>query len=318
MSSTPDSVDSVQIEPSSLDVGFGEALHAALASLWRRKLLVGAIVAIALALGIIAVFVIPPSYTPEAYIRGGFVASNAVAKDGEDSRRGGPFIGLDMMRVIETQSRLLESHDLARRVVQQLGLEQLRPEVSERHWLPDKFYAGAANIREDQTDRAAATLLSRLSVKSDLLRTYLITVRYTGKDSALAVAITNAFVAEFLRSSKLQTLSQQRWSAETTLSRQLAKFGDKHPRVTQAKMQLAATDDLLKKQLSEAPEVLLQNAGENITKAIAVSSWPNPLLVISLLLLLGLVVGIAVALRLERSRWAEAFSHYVRPSLEAV
>ena len=144
MSSTS---DFVQIEPSSLDVGFGEVLHAALASLWRRKLLVGAIVATALALGIIAVFVIPPSYTSEAYIRGGFVASNAVAKD-EDSKSG-PFIGLDLMRVIETQSRLLQSHDLARRVVQQLGLEQLRPEVSERHWLPDKFYASAANIQED-------------------------------------------------------------------------------------------------------------------------------------------------------------------------
>ena len=108
-----------------------------------------------------------------------------------------------------------------------------------------------------------------MSVKSDPLRTYLITVSYTGKDPALAVAITNAFVAEFLRSSKLQTLSQQRSSAEATLSRQLAKFGDKHPRVTQAKMRLAATDDLLKKQLSEAPEVLLQAAGENVTKAIA-------------------------------------------------
>ena len=60
MSST---LDFVQIEPSSLDVGFGEVLHAALASLWRRKLLVGAIVATALALGIIAVFVIPRSYT---------------------------------------------------------------------------------------------------------------------------------------------------------------------------------------------------------------------------------------------------------------
>ena len=77
------------------------------------------------------------------------MASNAVAKD-EDSKSG-PSIGLDLMRVIETQSRLLQSHDLARRVVQQLGLEQLRPEVSERHWLPDKFYASAANIQEDET-----------------------------------------------------------------------------------------------------------------------------------------------------------------------
>ena len=308
MSST---LESVHIEPS-LDVGFGEVLHAWLASLWRRKLLVGAIVATALALGSIAVFVIPPSYKTEAYILGGFVASNAVKKD--DSRSS-PYVGLDLARVIETQSRVLKSQDLARRVVQQLGLERLRPEVSERHWLPDKFYGGAANIQEDQTARAAKRLLSDLSVTSDLSRTYLIKVSYTGKDPALAVVITNAFVAEFLRSSNLQTLSQQRSSAEATLSRQLAMFGDKYPRVTQAKMRLAATDDLLKKQLSEAPEVLLQAAGESVTKATAATTArrPNPLFVIGLLLLVGLVVGIAVALRLERGSWAEAFHHYVRP-----
>jgi uncharacterized protein involved in exopolysaccharide biosynthesis len=319
MSST---LDFVQGEPSSLDVGLGEVLHATLASLWRRKLLVGAIVATALTLGIIAVFVIPPSYTPEANIRGGFVASSAVAQD-EDSNEGskgsgGPFVGLDLMRVIETQSRLIQSHDLARRVVQHLGLGQLRPELSERHWLPAKFHAGAANILEDPTDQAAATLLSRLSVNSDPLRTYLITIQYTGKDSALAVAITNAFLAEFLRSSKLQTLSQLRSTAEATLSRQLAKFGDKHPRVTQAKLRLIALDDLIKKQFSEAPKVLLQDAGENVTKAIAVPSRPKPRLVIGLFLFVGLVVGVAVALWLERNRWGEAFSRYVRPSLEAV
>ena len=129
-----------------LDVGFGEVLHAALASLWRRKLLVGTIVAAAVALGIIAVFVIPPSYTSEADIRGGFVFSNAVAKNADT--KSGPFIALDLMRVIETQKSLLQSHDLALRVVRQLGLEQLRSEVSERHWLPDKFYGSAANIQK--------------------------------------------------------------------------------------------------------------------------------------------------------------------------
>ena len=107
--------------------------------------------------------------------------------------------------MIETQSRLLQSHDLARRVVQQLGLERLRPEVSETDWLPDKLY-GTTKVQEDETDRAAARLLRRLSVKSDP-RAYLIDVRYTSSNSALAVVITNAFVAESLRSSKLQMLS---------------------------------------------------------------------------------------------------------------
>ena len=81
-------------------------------------------------------------------------------------------------------------------------------------------------------------------------------------------------------------------------------------------MRLVATDNLLKEQLSVAPEALLQVAGENVTKAIAAPSSPNPRFVIGLLLLVGLVVGIAVALWLERSSWAEAFSRYVRPFAE--
>ena len=94
------------------------------------------------------------------------MASKSVKKD--DSRSS-PYVGLDLARVIETQSRVLESQDLARRVVQQLGLERLRPEVSERHWLPDKFYGGAAIIQEDQTAQAANRLLSRLSVTRRLI-----------------------------------------------------------------------------------------------------------------------------------------------------
>jgi uncharacterized protein involved in exopolysaccharide biosynthesis len=306
-------LDSVSVERSARDIGLGEVLHSAVTSLWRRKLLVGAIVAIAVALGITAVIVIPPSYRPEAYIRGGFVVSNAVAKD-EDSKTG-PYVGLDLARVIETQSRLLQSHDLARRVVQQLGLEQLGPEVSESHWLPDWFYANESNLADDETNRAATRLLSRLTVTSDLLRTYAIEVRYTGKHPALAVVITNAFVAEFLRSSKLQTLAQERSSAEAALTRELDKLGDKHPRVLQAKVRLANADAMLKKQLDEAPEVFLQAAGENVTKAIAATTArrPNPRFVIGLFLLVGLVAGITVALRLERNNWAETLSQYVRP-----
>ena len=69
--------------------------------------------------------------------------------------------------------------------MRQLGLEQLRSEVSERHWLPVKFHGSAANIHEDPINQAAAMLLGRLSVTSDQLRSYLIKVSYTGHDPRL-------------------------------------------------------------------------------------------------------------------------------------
>ena len=137
-----------------------------------------------------------------------------------------------------------QSQDLGRRVVQQLGLERLRPALSESHWLPTKFY-GSASPEEEKIDHAAEQLLRGLSVSTDP-RTYMIEVSYTARDPALAVVITNAFVTEFLRASRLQTLSQQRSLAAATLSQQLAIFGDKHPKAIKAKMRLAAADEQLK------------------------------------------------------------------------
>ena len=78
--------------------------------------------------------------------------SSAVATN-EDRRSGGPFIALDLMRIIETQKSLLQSHDLVLRVVRQLGLEQLRSEVSERHWLPDKFYGVQRTLMKTRLPR---------------------------------------------------------------------------------------------------------------------------------------------------------------------
>ena len=99
---------SVPIELVSADNRSGEVLQSALASLWRRKLLVLGSAAIAVVLGSIAVLVMPARYTAEAYIRGGFdpSAAYAVTREEDASRAGS--ISLDLMRVIETQSRWLE------------------------------------------------------------------------------------------------------------------------------------------------------------------------------------------------------------------
>ena len=216
-------------ELASVDIRSGEVLQSALAGLWRRKLLVLGSAAIAVVLGFIAVLVMPARYTAEAYIRGGFDASYAVTKEDDTSRAGS--ISLDLVRVIETQSRWLQTQELARRVVHQLGLERLRSEVGE-----------TVNTPGDKDGPAAVRLIRRLWVTSDP-RAYLITVRYTTGDPDLAVLITNAFVAEVLRSTRLQTLFQQRAYTQGKLSSQLARFGEKHPKVAELRTQLATMND---------------------------------------------------------------------------
>jgi uncharacterized protein involved in exopolysaccharide biosynthesis len=301
-------LDCVHIEPSSHEV-----MYAIFASLWRRKLPIVVIVATALALGVIATLIIPKRYTAEAYIRGGFPASNAVASS-EDKRSTATSITLDLERVIETQSSLLKSYQLARRVVERLGLERLQPDIGRRSWLA-KFYRNADDIPGQQEDLAATELLNGLSVTSDP-RAYLITVNYTGGDAALAALITDTFVAEFLRSIKLQSLYQQRGSAQGALSEQLGTFGDKHPKVIEARKRLAAMDGLLEEQVTEPSEEILQTAGENVTQATVVLSGPKPKLVIGLFLVVGLMVGIGFALWLERVRWWGKFcQYYIRSSV---
>ena len=60
--------------------------EAMLASLWRRKGLVTAIVTAALALGVVAIVFMPPRYTAKAYIRGEFFAApDTVAKDDQST-----------------------------------------------------------------------------------------------------------------------------------------------------------------------------------------------------------------------------------------
>lgn len=303
-------LESVGIPLAPGTMGSGPALLAVFASAWRRKLLVAGIIAFAIVLGVMAVVVLPARYTAQAYIRGEYVASDTLPMQVKNVTTGslstGP-MSLDPVRVIETQTRLLQSNRLARRVAQELGLDQLQPVLSKRGLLPSLFHGSASLTPDQQLDMAAGKLLDQLTVISDP-KAYLITVRYRTGDPELSVLIANAFVAELLRSTKLQVLSQQRTFAQATLSNQLAKFGDKHPKVAALRMQLEATDASLQQQLNESPDVILQGAGENVTKAIASPSGPTAPFVIGLALIVGLMIGVGVALWLERRRWWPAFS----------
>ncbi len=286
-------------EPASLHTHSEDVLYAVLSSLWRRRLLIVTLVAAAFAIGIVVGLLMPQQYTAEAYIRGVATASDAVAKD--DAGRNAAVVTLDMGRMIETQSILLQSHQLARRVIERLGLQRVRTEVDQTGWLG---FSNGTNSPGRQEDTAATRLLKHLAVTTDP-RAYLIALNYTSGDPDLAVLIANAFVAEILRSIELQILSQQRSATQAALSDRLAQFGEKFPRVIEARLHLAAIDGLLEKWQIASHEEILRSAGENVTLATAIPSTRRRL-VVALHLLVGGVIGIGVALWLERSRWWRA------------
>ena len=283
-------------------------LPAALASLWRRRKLTAAIVAGVLGVGAVGVLLMPDRYTAEAYIKGEvFAAPDTMAKV-DESTTAESMQQLDLGRVIETQTRLLQSYQLARRVVEQIGIERLRPMIGKPRLLSAAFLGGGAKTPRDEVSAAATRLLGGLSVEN-YPRAYLIAVRFSAGDPELAKLTANTFVAELLRSANVQTLSRQRSLAQASLSIQLAKFGERHPSVAQARLRLATTERLLQEQLTEAPDALIQTAGENVTKAISAAPASQSL-VLYLVLLCSLTIGIGVALWLERSNW---WMHFHQP-----
>ena len=158
---------------------YEDTLRVMLTVVWRQKLLVLATIAAALVIGIALALVMPKRYTAEAYVGGGF----ADAATSYEKRGGGGVIAVDASMLVETRSRLLQSQQLARRVVERLGLERIRPAVSEGlfsswlSWPGAKFY-GDARAPGYPEDMAAKRLLRGLSVTTEP-RSYLIAVRYT-------------------------------------------------------------------------------------------------------------------------------------------
>jgi uncharacterized protein involved in exopolysaccharide biosynthesis len=126
---------------------------------------------------------------------------------------------------------------------------------------------------------------------------YLIAVSYTAADPELAALITNAFVAEFLQTSRLRTLFQQRDLAQQMLSEYLATLGAKHPKVLEARMRLEAADALLKTELGKTTGEIERIAGGNVTfaQATSIPSSPKAPVFIGIALLVGLAGGIAMA-----------------------
>ena len=195
-------LDSLHTEHAAVGSYYQEGLVATIAKLWRRKLLVVATMVAALTLGIIAALVTPKQYTAEAYIRGGFTVA------GQKNATDALVLGLDAANVVQTRSRIMQSHQLARQVLERLGIERLHPGWGSRlsAWLQEMFYGDATRDPEYQQDLAATRLLRGLSVKTEP-RVYQITVQYTAGNPELAALIANTFVAEYLRSTTLQTLS---------------------------------------------------------------------------------------------------------------
>jgi uncharacterized protein involved in exopolysaccharide biosynthesis len=280
-----------------LNAFYEKIIQEALSAFWQRRLFVAGTVVLTLALGALTVFLMKKQYTATAVVHAGYTDPEASSVN-----KGPPPINLDATLLVETRSRLFSSQQTARRVVESLGLERLRGELGSGPNIFQRLFDGDnALTLAYQQDRAATKLLNRLSVKTEP-RVYLIKVSYTASDPELAALITNAFVAEFVQATTLQMLGDDRSAMDAEVMKLTASYGEKHPAVVAARAKRASADAYIKEQSQKTPLQLLARMGASVTPAEAVSvpSSPDPILILAMSGLLGLLTGVVVAVWLGR------------------
>jgi uncharacterized protein involved in exopolysaccharide biosynthesis len=287
--------DSLKADWLPLRANYEDVVLATVATLWQRKLLIGTAIGVGLLLGITASLLIPPRYTANAFVRVAFASTDTA------STTSG--IAIDGSLMVETRSRVFKTHQVARRVVEKLGLQRLGPVVAQGliGSMLQKLVIGSKPAPGYPEDLAATRLLRNLTIKTEP-RVYLITVSYTAGDPELAALIVNAFVAESLRLYVLQGLNEQRTTAQAAVAEQVATLGERHPSVARARGKLASVEALLEAEKFNTKREIesFTNDGVIAAQPVAVPSSPNPQLIIGIAMLLGLVAGIGIAILLDR------------------
>ncbi len=183
----------------------------ALRTLWRRRLLISATVALSVVLAGVALSVMHKKYTAEALVQLDLSRREAAAVNEPP-----PAVMLEAASIIQGEARIIRSRLIARRVVQKLALGepagggQSATSVDgvldtimalPQRWLGSAVLHTGTSARSasppSDVDRVVSTVLSRLTAATDN-RSYLITIGYTAGDPVEAARVANAFAEEYL------------------------------------------------------------------------------------------------------------------------
>lgn len=166
-----------------------------LTAIWRRRRVIGILLALALVGAGAVCFRMRDLYTAEAILQVdlGRPVSMQVGQPGQS---GGPDTGA----IVESEARVIRSRAVARRVVAELDLVD-DPAFATRSLLDRLAWwrasPSAPGPAPEAAERIAGALGSGLAVTNDS-RSYLITVAYTAADPARAARFANAFVDAYL------------------------------------------------------------------------------------------------------------------------
>ena len=208
-----------EADPALIDLG--ETVRAAVATLWRQRFLIAAIVAAFLAFAIFRIMTAVPQFTATASI---IIDPRISAGQGAKTA---PSLLVNDALVVDSEVRVLKSRELASRLIDRLGLldEERAPSEPGVIARAGNFIRNLfGTVLEDATpeeivlDEGTIQQRRRESVRRSLLRgldvarsgeTYVIDISYTSPDPAFSAEVANALVEEYF-------LSQAETSFENT------------------------------------------------------------------------------------------------------
>lgn len=177
-----------------------------LAMLWRRRLLIFAVVCGTALAAALYLMVTPQRYTADLVLQFDFTR--------EDNGGGGKTssVSLDASTLVESEARIIRSLATARAVASRLGLDRTTPNQpgllagaaelifpsSVRKMLRELLGVGGGATEPTPRDVAAQKLLGSLSVSNDT-KAYLVTLTFRDTDPDRAALVVNAFGNEYLR-----------------------------------------------------------------------------------------------------------------------
>lgn len=271
-----------------------------LQSIKRRGWQIVACIALAMILAFSLIPLMPIKYSAVALVYPSLLSP--------EQGRSIPRASADASSIVSGEARLVTSDPILRAAAKRLGLDQAPPVDSQlppwlsQHldWFRVMFLPESRNY--SAFDRAVAKLRNRLEVAKDT-RSYFISIAFTAASADEAAATVNAVALEYLRDKALHSRQDAVSAAENELARQLFVYGEKHPKVSQAMGELEIARAALTSAMS--PEDGGQDAV--ITDEIVKLAIPNRTptspkggVILGLSILLGLLVGIGLAIWSDR------------------
>ncbi|MGL4395309.1 MAG: Wzz/FepE/Etk N-terminal domain-containing protein [Hyphomicrobium sp.] len=275
------------------------AISELLAIFWRRKAWASLPLVMAVVVGTAFQILKTPQYASTALIQLDLQSGNAPGKG------SAPTAMIDAGSLVESQTRLIESEALARRVVERLGLDKIEQPTGLAQTLTTFFGVAHADGRLSPApvDLATSRLLDSLSVKNDT-RTYLISVTANALHPDEAARVANAFASEFIHHLRLQDLSGELSSAEHTVANLGQTLGYKHPQMIKANSALGAARarfEVVKNDARLLSEAELADSGQVIpARPVTLAKGARLSTILLVAALVGLGLGLLLVNLLER------------------